>query len=774
MRLLVPLLVVYFYTNLATSQYIEVQDTFTAQQLVEDILINSPCANVSNFSVSGWDEFTSYGYFSAGNSDFPFENGVLLTTGKALSAIGPNNSLLSEGSTSWLGDTDLEQAIGESNTINATVLEFDFLPIANKIIFEYIFSSEQYFDYNNPNQCNFSDGFAFLLKEANTDDQYQNLAVVPGTNIPVKITTIRGEGTICQAANPQFFDAFNTNEHPTNYNGQTNILRAEALVNPGTLYHIKLVVADQQNPLFDSAIFLGGGSFEVENDLGPDRLLATSNALCFGENLVLDASYTGNNQYQWFRNGVALAGQTNPTFTVTQDGFYEVNITIENNTCDIKGSITIEYDSAINLQTTTLFQCEENNSGIAIFNLFDAAEQITNGDNTLQLTSFFSTQLNALNNVNPIQNPTSYTSTQPNQIVYARVLSPSGCAAVGIFMLSTRTNFLTPIEVVACSAPLNTQFAQFDFTQTLLDIQNMHGANLDASFHLQLDEALQGIASLPFLYANTVPEMQTIYARLTNEGGCFGIIPIYLTVIPSPQFFGAETVTYCLNTFPTPLVLSSSVVGDESTFNFLWSTGATTPTISINEPGVYTVNVSFTQSYNGQNYSCTSTRNITVIGSELPLLSYELTGSYGSQSVSINAAGSGDYLYSLNNENGPYQQSNVFENLPGGVYTVYVLDINGCGISSIKVFVVGFPNYFTPNNDGVNDYWTLRGINLRNSLVKSVVIFDRHGKILHWLDFNTFGWDGTYRGRPLPSSDYWFKATFKDGSIYRGHFTLKR
>ncbi len=285
MRLFVPFLVALLYTNFASSQTIEVQDNFTAQQLVEDVLINSPCANVSNFSVSGWDEFSSYGYFSAGSSDFPFQEGVLLTTGKAISAVGPNNSLLSEGSTTWQGDIDLEQSIGESNTINATVLEFDFLPIANKIIFEYIFSSEQYFDYNNPNQCNFSDGFAFLLREANSQNQYQNLAVVPGTNIPVKVTTIRGEGTICQPANPQFFDAYNGIEHPTNYSGQTNILRAEALVNPGTLYHIKLVIADQENPFYDSAIFLGGGSFAVENDLGPDRLFATGNALCFGENL---------------------------------------------------------------------------------------------------------------------------------------------------------------------------------------------------------------------------------------------------------------------------------------------------------------------------------------------------------------------------------------------------------------------------------------------------------------------------------------------------------
>jgi len=774
MRLFLTFLVVCFYTNLVSSQYIEVQDNFMAQQLVEDVLINSPCANVSNFSVSGWDEFPSYGYFSSGSSDFPFENGVLLTTGKALSAIGPNNSLLSEGSTSWLGDLDLEQAIGESNTINATVLEFDFLPIANKISFEYIFSSEQYFDYNNPNQCNFSDGFAFLLKEANSQNQYQNLAVVPGTTIPVKVTTIRGEGTICQPANQQFFDAFNGMEHPTNYNGQTKILRAEALVNPGTLYHIKLVVADQGNPFYDSAIFLGGGSFSVENDLGPDRLLATGTPLCFGENLVLDATYAGNNQYQWFRDGVALAGENNPTYTVTEEGFYEVEIEIENNSCDIKGSIRIEYDSMINIENTTLIQCEENNSGVAVFNLFDASDSITGGDNNLQISGFFTTLSNAQNNIAPIQNPTSYTNTENNQQVYARVVLPSGCSAVATLTLSTTTNFLSPIEVVSCSLTGNPQLALFDLNDPATEIQNTYGASIEVSFHLTLEAALQGIQPLPFGFTNTQAGLQTIFARLVNDTGCFGIVPIYLTVIASPQFSGPDIVTYCLNTFPAPLVLSSSVVGDVSDYSFQWSTGAFTPTISITEPGEYTVNVSFTQNYNGQNYTCTSTRTITVISSELPQLSYELTGSFGNQTAVITAIGSGNYLFALNNENGPYQESNVFEGLKGGVYTVYVLDLNGCGIASIRIFVLGFPNYFTPNNDGINDYWTIRGINLRNSLLESVVIFDRHGKILHWLDFNTFGWDGTYRGRPMPSSDYWFKATFQDGSIYRGHFTLKR
>lgn len=774
MRFLYALVLLIFFPYLAFSQYIEVQDNFSAQQLVEDVLINSPCANVSNFSASGWEDFPSYGYFSAGTSNFPFQDGVLLTTGRAISAIGPNNTLLSEGTTSWLGDIDLEQAIGESNTVNATVLEFDFLPIANKIIFEYIFSSEQYYAYTNPNQCNFSDGFAFLLREAGTQNQYQNLAVVPGTNIPVKITTIRGEGTICQAVNPQFFDAYNGVQHPTNYNGQTKILRAEALVEPGTLYHIKLVVADQQNPFYDSAIFLGGGSFSVENDLGPDRLIATGNPLCSGDSLVLNATYAGNNQYQWFRNGVALPGETNPLYTVTEAGLYEVEINIENNACNIKGSITIEYLDAIELQNATLIQCDESHSGIAQYNLFDATQQITGGDSSMQITSFFTSLANANNNTSPISNPTTYTNTTPNQSVYARVLTDMGCIAVARILLSTITNFIQPVELIECSSADNPNRAQFNLNPVYIDIQNTYGSEIDVSFHISLNQALLGTQPLPFLFTNTTPGMQTLYARLTNGVNCFGILPIYLTVIPTPQLPADSEKIYCLNTFPETIILTSGVQGNTSNFTFLWNTGETTPNITINQPGVYNVTVSFSQVQNGVYYTCSASRNITVIGSETAQLSYEISGNYGNQAVTINTQGSGNYVYAINNINGSYQESNVFENLGSGDFTFYVKDLNGCGIVSIRVFLVGFPNYFTPNNDGVNDYWTIRGINPSNNFVKSVVIFNRYGKILHWLDFSTFGWDGTYRGRPLPSSDYWFLATFIDGSTYRGHFTLKR
>ena len=124
------------------AQYIQVDDTYSAQQLVQNVLVsNSPCAGVSNFSVSG-DTFSgsqnSYGFFSKNTSIFPFTNGIVLATSSAKKAEGPNSSLVSEGSLSWAGDADLEQALGISGSYNATSLEFDFIPITNKISFDYI------------------------------------------------------------------------------------------------------------------------------------------------------------------------------------------------------------------------------------------------------------------------------------------------------------------------------------------------------------------------------------------------------------------------------------------------------------------------------------------------------------------------------------------------------------------------------------------------------------------------------------------------------------
>ena len=293
-------------TETILAQNIAVDDTYTAQQLVENVLISSTCATVSNFAVSGGNFGTgeqSYGYFNAGSSGFPFPEGIVLSTSRAITTQGPNNSLLSEDAGNWFGDNDLEQALGISNTSDATILEFDFIPVTSQISFDYIFASEEYHDAA---PCNYSDGFAFLLKEVGSSNNYQNLALIPSTAIPVKVTTVHpliAAGNGCPAQNEAYFGSYNPSVCPINFNGQTIVMTAKADVIPGTTYHIKLVIADETNPEYDSAIFLKGGSFSVGTDLGPDRLIATNNPICYGDIYTLDATESGTNscKWDWFR-----------------------------------------------------------------------------------------------------------------------------------------------------------------------------------------------------------------------------------------------------------------------------------------------------------------------------------------------------------------------------------------------------------------------------------------------------------------------------------------
>jgi len=431
-----------FFSNYA--QNITVDEGFTPQYLVNDVLINSSCANVLNVSVSGGNFATgekSFGYFDASGTSFPFQNGIVLSTGKIINAQGPNNSLSDDGGNmGWNGDPDLNQALGLSNTFNATVLEFDFIPLGNRISFDYIFSSEQYLSNPMSNQCNFTDGFAFLLRR-NGDTNYQNLAVVPNTNIPVKVNTVRGSGTICPAANETYFDAFNGTVHPTNFNGQTKVLTAQSYVIPGETYHIKLVIADEGNHRFDSAIFLGGGSFSFGIDIGDDRLISTGNPLCPNETLAVDATQIGAISYQWFKDTNLIIGATNATYNVTSAGDYIVEINY-GPTCQTTGAIKIEYAETLVINQNLFTECDAdaNQDGKTIFDLDNIKNQLFTNLTTNYVVSFFdlTTSTTAL--------PTNYTNTTPySQIIYARIMNIQGCYSD--YLVNLRVNTLDDILV---------------------------------------------------------------------------------------------------------------------------------------------------------------------------------------------------------------------------------------------------------------------------------------------------------------------------------------
>nr|WP_299174585.1 T9SS type B sorting domain-containing protein [uncultured Allomuricauda sp.] len=83
-----------------------------------------------------------------------------------------------------------------------------------------------------------------------------------------------------------------------------------------------------------------------------------------------------------------------------------------------------------------------------------------------------------------------------------------------------------------------------------------------------------------------------------------------------------------------------------------------------------------------------------------------------------------------------------------------------------------YPRFFTPNNDGVKDYWRVEGLETFSNA--TIQIFDRYGKLLKQLGPNDPGWDGTLNGQRLPSNDYWFTLNFQKGRTIKNHFELKR
>jgi gliding motility-associated-like protein len=139
--------------------------------------------------------------------------------------------------------------------------------------------------------------------------------------------------------------------------------------------------------------------------------------------------------------------------------------------------------------------------------------------------------------------------------------------------------------------------------------------------------------------------------------------------------------------------------------------------------------------------------------------------------IAVVVQGLGDYEYSLDGIT--YTDLNFFENLLAVEYTMNVRDKNDCGIVTQPVYLLNYPRFFTPNNDGFNDNWQI--IASDSDATLEIHIFDRYGKRLTTLHPLSKGWDGNYNSRKMPSGDYWFRVERPMiGTIYKGHFTLKR
>ncbi|MFD0779455.1 T9SS type B sorting domain-containing protein [Flavobacterium myungsuense] len=181
-------------------------------------------------------------------------------------------------------------------------------------------------------------------------------------------------------------------------------------------------------------------------------------------------------------------------------------------------------------------------------------------------------------------------------------------------------------------------------------------------------------------------------------------------------------------------------------------------------PRIYTVTIT-------DKNTCVANKKFIVEGSGKATITNINTNDFQEiNSATIEFSGSGNYEFSLDRL--LYKDSPVFENLSPGIYTAWVKDKNGCGITSKKFYVLNYPRYFTPNGDGINDSWFIKNINVFPK--SEISIFDRYGKLLYQFSGINKGWDGKFNSVDLPSSDYWFVINIGNIKIIKGHFTLKR
>ncbi|MEL6811126.1 MAG: choice-of-anchor L domain-containing protein, partial [Bacteroidota bacterium] len=658
---------------------ITVDETLTTQQLVQDILINGTCAQTSNFMQSTGTDFgddNGIGAFDANGSDFPFASGVILTSGNVANAPGPNLTVHSDGGGGWPGDADLEAFTTATNTNNASWIQFDFVPFVSTINFDFIMASEE---YNQNFECTFSDAFAFILTD-NVTGVTQNLAVLPGTTIPIEVTNIREEVPgQCDAVNPEFFDKYNFDpfnpavDAAIDFNGQTVELTATGPVIAGNPYTIKLVIADETDTAFDIAVFLEAGSFNIGNvDLGIDLTIAGGNARCAGVDyeIVPDLTVPSGTTFEWqfedpLGSGIFVPfvpAETGPTLIVSNTGNYKL-IADFAGVCTSEGEVFIEFDTPFPINPTPdpLIKCDSDNDGFTEFDLSMADADITLANPDL-VVSYHGTLLDAQNDALPL--PMLYTNDDIyNDSVWARVTSmTNSCVETVELFLEVRDSPVatTPAEPLRlCDDIVADGFTFFDLTVVEPEVYGtMDPTEFDIYYYvLEADAIAAGDVALTapdFSLAIPTPtnflnssNPQTIYILVVGNTtstsppnpngaeGCYDIVELELIVDPLPLDLGPFEMFLCddeLNgSTPTDQISTfdltsqnDALTGGDMSLTVTWFASAADEAadIPIPDPTMYQ-NIATPQTVIGRittefDCSITSTLTLTVLPNPTP------------------------------------------------------------------------------------------------------------------------------------------------------------
>jgi gliding motility-associated-like protein len=580
-----------------------------------------------------------------------------------------------------------------------------------------------------------------------------------------------------------------------------------------------------------------GYSTPDDNYITPAPIEITTQPLvaptCELQNATITVTDNGVDKYQWqlFSGGIwtdivdnatyggALTDKLELTSVTNSMNNYKYRVQLEKtgNSCGLASDETTFTVYSLPVITTPvlLIQCDDVDAapdGIATFNLTQNNSFISANSATENFTYF--TDPDAANSNDTtllIPNPLTFVSA--NTSVWVRIKNSNECIRVARLDLIVSVTKLPNSFVIPnqhkCDDYLdatNNQYdgvASFDFTSIFNSVQaELIGPTTNYSikfyknindFNAETDSNGSSLAISDITnYRNSdAPDQQTIWLRVesTLDNSCFGSKAFTTIVEPTPVFNTVGLNNIIRNCddnqdgifgFDTSTLKNDILQGqnniDLTYFDDVGNQLSPLPNpFFVNTTKTITVKMTNNPSL-ALDGPCYYEEKITFIVDELPkkfvILITDMTDV---NTISVNVNESGNYEYSLDEPSGYFQDSNFFTDVPAGIHTVYINDKNGCGLVSKTIAVVGVPKFFSPNGDGYNDYWSVKGVNDSFNTKSVIYIFDRYGKLLkQWVPASSEGWDGNFNGSPMPGDDYWYKIKLEDGREAKGNFSLKR
>jgi len=753
---LIGLILSFIFLSIEVLSQLTVTTGIPAATLVQNTLVGGG-VTVSNVSYNGHANAIGRFQTGANPTNLGLTEGIILSTGivNGAPAIGSPVGGFASTSNNLPGDALLNTLIPSYSTNDATILEFDFIPLSDTIRFRYVFGSEEYPEWVG---SSFNDVFGFFVSGPNpSGGNYTNynIARIPNTTIPVSINSVN------QNSNTQYFvHNQNLSGQTIVFDGFTTVLTAWLVVTPCQNYHIKIAIADAGDWSYDSAVFLEANSFGTSG-------------------ITIETDYSipaiGNFAVEGCNNAIL-------TFCLPQVSPNNYNIPIQVSGSASNGVDYTQIPSSLIIPAGTL--CIDFVIEAFVDNIIEGIETI----NLVIQTDLCSALDTLVIEIHDYFEPEVVMSPDTTICIGDSIMiSSSGTSGVAPYQylwdndpLASNSQIVTPqittlYTVTITDMCSKTASADIEISVATTDVF----AGVDQTICSGESATLSASGGLTYIWSTgdstatiSVTPLQTSTYSVTATGVCIPVDSVDVIISPSPEMEISQPPAVCAGEN-----VQITISGAES---YIWSANPVDGTLGTqNTSEVINVrpNVTTTYSVTGSNqFGCTGALDViaeiypspeadfifepNVASSFEPLVSF----------MDISTGFPDTWYWDFGDMNYSIMQHPLHQySDSGGVYpvTLIVANVFGCLDSVTKNvyirpdYVIYVPNAFSPNNDGINEEIMVFSVGLSESDFEWI-IYDRWGKAVYYSRDIHQAWDGKYNNIIVKQGIYSYKLIFRD------------